>query len=341
MMPMTMTADARHPHAPRLLAWCGAFVLCLAGWLLPQSAWAQSCWINGAPQLNFGSVGPSSNTDAQATLNYTCQSGADPVYVRVCFFVGEGSPTGMAPRRMTNFNGAFMNYDMHSDAARTRLIGPLGSSHPVFSEATSVVGGYQRINEGVTVYGRVPSGQTLPAGAYQGHPASSVMRYSWHPWFTPSETDCRNAQPPLFGILGGAGEVPFSWVGVYANYENACRITLATDLDFGNAAALTANRDQTSAIQLQCPTGTAWRVGLDNGINAVGTTRRMASGTNRITYELYRNTGRTQRWGNTSGTEATGTGNNTLQSLTVYGRVPAQASVGGTYSDTITVTLTY
>ncbi|UWX04453.1 spore coat protein U domain-containing protein [Pseudoxanthomonas sp. NC8] len=37
-----------------------------------------------------------------------------------------------------------------------------------------------------------------------------------------------------------------------------------------------------------------------------------------------------------------GTGSGSIQALTVYGRVPAQpVSAAGTYSDTVTVTLTF
>lgn len=66
-----------------------------------------------------------------------------------------------------------------------------------------------------------------------------------------------------------------------------------------------------------------------------------------VGYELYRDSGRTQRWGNdTAGGSNTVNGSGASQTnptvLTVYGRVPAQgASEPGAYSDTVTVTLTY
>ncbi len=334
----TMTASAlRHLLRPHAAAAC--LLLC-ALVLWPRAASAQSCWVNGAAELDFGTVTASANTDAQATVNYRCQSGLLGMNVRVCIFVGEGNPSGLSPRRMTNNNGAFMNYNLYSNAARTQLLGPVGSL-PVYSVALTVPGNYQGISGTLPIYGRVPAGQNLPAAfPYQGFPANSVLRYSYGYVFMPSESECRNASP---GFLGGAGEVPFSWVGVRASYANTCRITMATDLDFGNASALTGNRDHTSIIQLQCPTGTAWRLGLDNGQNASGNNRRMArAGGGLIGYELYRDSGRTQRWGNASPNDVTGTGNNAVQSQTVYGRVPAQpVTQPGSYTDTITVTLTY
>ena len=109
-------------------------------------------------------------------------------------------------------------------------------------------------------------------------------------------------------------------------------------------SALASNDDQTSVITVRCPLNTSWTLGLNNGINAAGTTRRMRSGTQYVTYELYRNAARTLRWGSTAGQLVTGTGAGVANPVntTVYGRVPVQAMVpGGSYADTVTVTLTY
>lgn len=329
---------------PRTRAWLGLLVLLAGLCLLPTTARAQSCWVSGAATLNFGTVTAAGNTDAQTNIALNCQASFNAPFglaarFRVCVFVGEGNPTGMEPRRMTNYNGAFMNYDLYSNAARTQLIGPLGSTYPLYSLAFDVQESRTYLAQ-VPLYGRVPAGQNLPAAfPFQGFPANAIVRYSYGYLITPSEADCRNG---VAGFGGGAGDAAFGWSGVYATFANTCRVVVATDLDFGSAGTLSANRDQTSTIQLQCPNGTAWRVNLDNGVNAAGNIRRMASGANRITYELYRDAARQNRWGNATNNGINGTGTNAAQSLTVYGRVPAQGNVpGGTYSDTITVTLTY
>ena len=65
----------------------------------------------------------------------------------------------------------------------------------------------------------------------------------------------------------------------------------------------------------------------------------MNAGTNYVPYELYRNSARTQVWGQTIGTDtASGTGTTTYQ---VYGRVPSLAYPAGNYSDTVLVTVDY
>ncbi|OYR19401.1 spore Coat Protein U domain protein [Brucella thiophenivorans] len=62
-----------------------------------------------------------------------------------------------------------------------------------------------------------------------------------------------------------------------------------------------------------------------------------------ITYSLYRNAARDTVWGDTTGTNTlAGTGTGAAQQLTVYGRVPPQNTPApGTYTDTVTATITY
>jgi spore coat protein U-like protein len=139
--------------------------------------------------------------------------------------------------------------------------------------------------------------------------------------------------------------------GAYLQVSNSCIASInATDLDFGSVSSLTTARDSTSTITLTCPPNVNWKLGLNNGLHASSTQRRMAGPTGQyVEYELYRDAGRSQRWGNdtTGGTDTVnGNGSNHGQGsgngLTVYGRVPAQPeAASGSYSDTVTITLTY
>src|SRR5690606_26462753 len=120
----------------------------------------------------------------------------------------------------------------------------------------------------------------------------------------------------------------------------------ASDLDFGSVPGLIdQHRDQTSVISLTCTGGTAWNVALDDGQNASGNVRRMrrTDGGGHVAYDVYIDAARTRRWGSTAGVDTQqGTGTGHQQTATVYGRVPSGQSVpAGSYSDTITVTVTY
>ncbi len=131
---------------------------------------------------------------------------------------------------------------------------------------------------------------------------------------------------------------------VQINIQANCLVVSASDLNFGNAGVLSASIDSTSTISVQCTTSTPYTIGLNQGVNGGSvTTRQMAGSGGLINYSLFRDSGRTQNWGSTVGTDTVaGVGDGAAQNYTVYGRVPAQTTPApALYTDTITVTVTY
>jgi spore coat protein U-like protein len=132
---------------------------------------------------------------------------------------------------------------------------------------------------------------------------------------------------------------------VQLTIEAQCLINSASTLSFGTQGVLSANVDQTSTIQIQCTDTTPYTIGLDAGTGAGATvaTRKLTGGGSTINYSLYTNAGRTSVWGTTIGSNTVAsTGTGAAQSFTVYGRIPAQTTPApATYTDTITVTVTY
>jgi spore coat protein U-like protein len=108
---------------------------------------------------------------------------------------------------------------------------------------------------------------------------------------------------------------------------------------------LVANIDNTSTLQVQCTNTTPYNIGLDAGTGSGATVaaRKMSNGGATLIYSLYCDSARTVLWGNTVGTDTVaGIGTGASQSYNVYGRVPAQTTpVAATYTDTVTVTVTY
>jgi spore coat protein U-like protein len=129
---------------------------------------------------------------------------------------------------------------------------------------------------------------------------------------------------------------------VSATVISVCSVS-ATPLVFGNYNPVSATPlDATSTVVATCTLALPYTVGLDDGANASGGQRRMALLTSYLSYELYSDASRAQRWGSSGGELVSGTGNGAAQSLTVYGRVPAaQAVAAGAYLDTVTVTITF
>jgi spore coat protein U-like protein len=163
-------------------------------------------------------------------------------------------------------------------------------------------------NATITVYGQIPAAQYSTPGTY---------------------TDTMTTATTSFAIT--------------ATIQATCTVS-ATPLAFGTYAGVLIN--STSTISATCTNTTPYKVGLNAG-TATGATvaNRSMTGPSAslLHYHLYSDSGHTINWGNTVGTDTVSmTGSGVAQTLTVYGQVPAgQFVTPGSYSDTITVTLTY
>ncbi len=129
---------------------------------------------------------------------------------------------------------------------------------------------------------------------------------------------------------------------VNASVVASCTVS-ATNLSFGNYTLTALNG--TSTITTTCTSGSVIKIGLNagTGTGATVTNRKMTSGSNTLLYTLYQDSARTVNWGNTPGTDTVNsTGTGAAQNFTVYGMIPAnQTAPIGTYTDTITVTVTF
>jgi spore coat protein U-like protein len=132
---------------------------------------------------------------------------------------------------------------------------------------------------------------------------------------------------------------------VQARVEAVCEVT-ASDLNFGTYTAQAGTPLQgTTLLRATCTPGSTYNVGLNEGTSPGATVnqRKMVAGTQALNYQLYRDSARSQIWGNTTGTDTvTGVGTGLAQDHTVFGAVPAtQVVPAGDYADTITVRIYY
>ena len=134
-------------------------------------------------------------------------------------------------------------------------------------------------------------------------------------------------------------------VAVSLTIQASCVVSSSSGITFGTSGVLTANTDAPGTLGVQCTNSTPYVVALDAGAGTGATTatRKLTSGAATVNYALYRDSGRTLTWGNTSGTDTVaGTGNGAAQTLNIYGRVPTQTTPApGSYTDTVNVTVTY
>lgn len=137
---------------------------------------------------------------------------------------------------------------------------------------------------------------------------------------------------------------------VSATILKACTVT-AGALNFGTYAAGSGALNVNSTINVNCTNSTPFTVALNGGTTTGGkiAQRLLANGTNTLQYNLYTSNTYATVFGDGTASSATisGTGVGLLTSspVTVYGQLPDsaanQTAVPGTYTDTITVTVTY
>jgi spore coat protein U-like protein len=160
-----------------------------------------------------------------------------------------------------------------------------------------------------------------------------------------------NSIKTAFFSLGLAASLPAAAADITTTFQarivivNACTALSASTMDFGSQGVLAASVDQSSTINVTCTTAAPYTVKLDAGAHPSSAgdvnTRRMSDGaSDYVSYNLYSDTAGGAVWDNTTGVSRVGTGSQ--EAITVYGRVPAQTTpLAGTYTDTVTVTLTY
>lgn len=159
---------------------------------------------------------------------------------------------------------------------------------------------------------------------------------------------CSMWVPAVFMALAGGAhaETDTTTFEVTATVNDVCSIS-ATNLNFGVYDPGAGDLDGTSTLTATCTENTSYNIGLDAGTNsasAVATTRAMDDGASSyLDYELYRESGHTTVWGDEPGVDTLdGTAVGGDETHTVYGQIPGGQYVpAGSYSDTITVTITY
>lgn len=338
------------------MKWLALMLLAIAALMAtPRAEATTTCSITSITNLAFGPVDPTGTAvTTTATLNYSCTySGVlgslYGTYISACVSLGADDLGNFAPRTIIDGTNDRMQYQAYKDASFTSIWGRVNNATytpQTFARQIGILSNGATITGSLTIYGQVPALQsTLSPGSYTGTLLGSLTgnALTW----SYNEALLTIGTYPASCTAGGtvaAQTVAAPSLTATASVAAKCTFGTATDLNFGSVSGLLrTNTDQTSLVRATCTNRAAYQIGLDNGKNASGTTRRMTDGTRFVTYQLFTDSGRTVRWGNMLNVDtATGTGSGAEQTLTVYGRVPTQAALqAGAYSDIITVTITY
>ena len=319
------------------VGWITSVVLAVGIVAAAGPAMAQSCSFT-ISTLNFGTIDLTANTPFTSTATYSAScTGTANTTVRTCpnIDAGSGGSTSGSPRFLLN-GATQLNFNLYQDGSYTSVWGSnlwaFAGSYP--SPTVDVaLNGSGSGTASQTIYGQVwPGQQTLPAGVYSsafsGTQASVAYAYS-------TVGTC--------ATIGSshATSAPFT---VTVTDATNCAVNAST-LNFGSVGVLRSAVDATSSVTVTCTNALPYTIALDGGLSGASnpSQRVMSQASQSITYGLYRDSARAQPWGDSVGTNAAaGSGSGLAQTLTVYGRVPAQTTPSpGTYSDTVVVTISY
>jgi len=279
--------------------------------------------------------------DTTSTLISTCTDGptGGGKEIRICVHLEEGSGgaigPGGDPRRMLEDGGStLLDYNIYSDAGHSTVWGSgfdaLPTNAVTIDMPLDVNGAGQVVT---TLYGRVNAGQTgLPIGVYRSSFTGSDVQIG-HKESTKACSDT--------GEFAPYASAPFE---TFVNFGGQCTVR-TQPLNFG-LMVVGAPTYGSAEIAITCPNTIPYQIALDNGLYYMAPDRRVkrpGSGSSLyINYELYRESARTNRWGETLDTDtvaATGTGASVPH--TVFGTVPSGQTIEGglPYEDTITATV--
>lgn len=306
----------------RILA---ALLLALSALLAAPEVAAQSCTAS-ATELYFGNLAtPLPATGVAGTLSIECDGVANDT-LRLCLAIAPAS----GARLMQGPGGATVGYQVYADPGHSQVWSDAARREALVSLDGT---GHARID--LAVHARLAGNTSPPSGPYAASEVVSGL-------VKPGNSPCHSG--------GNSGAFTGTTIATRVLVNGACDITAAPLLDFGAVGgATTPQIDGALQLTARCTSGLPYTIGLDAGQvpgNTIADRRLGLDGTGpgAISYQLYRDSARSQVWGDgTGGAAHAGTGNGADQAITVYGRVPAGQALpaGGTYRDTVTATIVY
>lgn len=299
--------------------------LALSGTAAAQN---RGCVVEQSPPLSFGQMtaNPTTNTTTSTSVTVRCTGNGSErgATVRVCVSL-DPTPGQTTQRHMLN-GAVVLGYQIRGNSPTGPVLSPNQSADGLMTLDQGTTSNPSGVVS-IPLYGEIATGQTgLPSGTYY-----EAIRGDVRSTINPSA----GCDPLVQATVNTSAS---------AILPGSCSI-VADDLAFGSHSSLAAAVNAAAGIRLTCTANTAWSVGIDGGGSGDPGNRRMRRngvGPEWVAYGIYRNSGRTQLWGNTPTSSMTGVGTGAEVALTAYGQVPDQPiPVAGDYRDTVVVTVEY
>lgn len=337
------------------------FLILIAVWLLPinnaQAALSVTCQAGmntapgGAGIVNFGTITPA-NANIQSisgTLNYSCTNSGDTAgYVSVCLAVdgGEYNNTAVDARYMQRAGSTTnnrLNFTMTLPGGT--LWSTRGKTGSEFNSGSLSIGANSPITGSVPISISMKIGNTnATQGSYTNNFGNG--NHTALTFLTSTTSPAPNCN------AGGVDQqsIRFPFI-VQAAVLPDCTITATSDVNLGARSASDTNitGNNSSAITVQCTNGGSYYIGLkpsNNSQDGAGVMSGTGGNLEKVPYQLRSTAGMNgEIWGNTAtttkgnGVADFGTGSPKTQ--TVYVTVPRADFKPDSYSDTVTIKVSY
>ena len=298
--------------------------------LAPQEAKANVVCLVGTASLDMGT-----SSSGTGSISYTCTNyETGPQNFTLCVDLGTPSwPGTSAQPQLRGNNNQNLAYSVFRDAALSQV---WTASQPL-KESISIPGGIGTTSSGsVPFYAKIGTGQTPPSGNYQAFFYNVVLGFA-----AGNSNNCSTSRGQFSGQQ-------FT-LAISATVSNECRITAAGPADLGVVAPSSSPLSGGTSINVNCPTGTAYTIGLrPSNASSLGAGILSGTGSNveTIPYQLRRQSSSGPIWGNTAslgsvGNGVSGVGTGAGQNYPVFVTIPGTAYAPDTYHDTVLVTVYY
>jgi spore coat protein U-like protein len=319
----------------KLLRWI-LLSICLLG----AGRAAATCAVTAAPAVSLGNVSSLALiTTAQGNIGGAGLKCASVIvllannYIRVTLqttplVLSDGAGHGIPFKVFTRNGGTELQPNVALELSDLTILGLLAGA------------------TGLPLYFQVPAGPNVPAGTY-----TATVNLNWQ------YAICENGVLVLCGWQRSPGltqncpanicTAPTNWgTGSVASIQltlmvsKACIINSTPPVSLGNHALISQFGTTTTTVGVTCTNTEGYTIGFDSGQNYQAPWRRLASGTDRINYNLYFPSTSTV-WTTSQTQSATGSGaQQNYQFDTTLD--PTQPNVpAGTYNDNVTLIINY
>lgn len=302
---------------------------------------AVTCSLSNVSTVNFTSVNPlaSSGSTTSMTFNYSCTKELGDVLagINLCFNIGNSSVSGQVATRSMSSAGLpanLLNYQLYQNAGNTIIWGSQYQPGTTFPMVQIPLLNLTPVTGSMTIYGQVPTPQlSSVSGRFQDNYTAATSIVTLNIGLLAPPTTCGNTIVATF---------PFN---VTAIVVKQCNINYANNINFGSVNSNQTNLTAFTTLGVACTNNTPYTIGLaPSNSNTAGSGIMKGNGSNidTVPYQLRSTSGLTgTAWGNTTQNTVSGTGNGSTIPYVVYGTVLSANYIPDSYSDTVTVNVTY